>query len=495
MTIEKLTSGVDQNDPSASTGREVAAAVNALIDACKYNNLSDSNLSAKSIKTMQSPPTVTISTTNSLSAGQRWAATNNSNTGSQLYTSGAFSVFRGGYYDAGPSFPRNQSIIANDITGALVTSQVSQVSFIYTGATFSAQLFGAIQVLIKVNDEFVSLTPVTSPADGNYYYLNVDFSSVEQRRIDLIMVYTRFGGIWTGLTDVIRPAPRRGIKSFVMSDSFGEGVGNEVGQIWSWVTYLAEFLGWDDVTASAVGGTGLIATPGAPKVPYRQRIQHDVLDLMPDGEKCLLWISLSINDSSYTSTQIADELNLLLDVVDSSGKNPIIVISSPTINRGIGSLSTNSLQQNSAAKQVAEQRGCIFIDDIGLGLNDGFPLTSTTTTGAVSANATSVSTAIPLIMGATYEFDDGTSFFVRSVAGSTATVDKIAVAQLSGATVSLRGSCYLTGTGRVGATAGWGVCDLAVSADGVHPTNLGHKLKASSDAERLLSVIVESSNT
>jgi len=495
MSITKLISGVDENDPNGSTGSDVANAVNDLIDLVRYSDISDSGFSVKNIKLMPSPPTVTVTSSNSLASGQRWAATNNGNSGSQLYTSGAFSLFRGGYYDAGPSFPRNQSIISNDLTGSLVTSQVNQVSFIHTGSAFSIQVFGAAKILIKVDGEFISFEPYSISPDGNYYYVTVVFSEIGTRRIDVLMGYSRFGGVWTNLTDTIRPAPRRGLKSFVMSDSFGEGVGNEAGQIWSWVTYLAEYLGWDDVTASAVGGTGLMATPGAPKVPYGQRIQHDALDLMPENEKCLLWISLSINDSSYTAEQIVAALNTLLDTVEASGKDPIVVISSPTMNKGIGSVSVNSLQQNFAAKQIAKQRDCIFIDDMSLGLNGGFDFTSTTTTAAVSENATSLSTTLPLIMGATYEFDDGTAFFVRSVSGNTASVDKIARSQLSGATVSIRGSSYLTGTGKVGTASGWGVCDLAVSSDGVHPTNLGHKLKGMVDAELLLSLINYKSTT
>jgi hypothetical protein len=482
MSIKKLVAGA-KGSSGNSGGKDIADTVNALVD--KYQ-LPKTLLP---IRVMQSPPTVSSGTTNNLSTGQRWAATNSANAGTQQFAGSAFSLFRGGYWSAGPAFPDNQGVVSNDLTGNFIPSLVNQASFIHTGSRFSVQVKGLSQILVKVNDEFVSLTPTNIPLDGNFHFVMVDFGSVATRRIDILMYNTRFGGVWTDLTGVIQPAPRRGLKAFVVGDSFAEGSGNESGAIWSWVTYMAEMLGWDDVTCSAVGGTGLIATTGAPKVPFGQRIQRDVLDLMPVDETCLLWISLSVNDYLFTGTQVGAALNSILDIVDSSGKKPIVVISSPTITKGIGDVPPSQREHNNVAKNIATSRGCIFIDDIEQPLNSQFSASRvvTTITANVAANATSLTTAIPLMQGSTYKFADGTSFFVRSVSGNVATVDRVLTAQTSGATVFVRGACYLTGTGRVGSTAGWGICDLAVSSDGAHPTNLGHRLKASVDAALLIS--------
>lgn len=474
MPVRRLIAGRGPADPLASTGRDVADTVNYLFGHAGAVPLNR-------VTVMPTPPTVTSGTTNTLSAGQRWAATNSANAGSQQFGASAISLFRGGYWEAGPAFPDNQGLISRNLTGSAIPSQVNQASFLHTGSRFNVQIKGLSRVLIKIDGQFTSLTPVSIPNDGNFYHILVELGSVATRRVDVLMYNARFGGVWTDLTDVVEPAPRRGLRTFVVGDSFGEGTGNEVHDIWSWITYLAEYLGWDDVTASAVGGTGLLTTPGGGKVVFGDRIQRDVLDLIPQGEPALVWIALSINDSSFTATQLGTALTNLFNTIQASGKNPIVVVSSPSINTGVGFINPNSVLQNNVARTLTEARGFTYVDDLQQPLTTGFTTAQrvvTTTTGAVATNATTVTTGIPLMQGSTYEFADGTAFFVRSVSGNTATVDRISAAQASGAQVFVRGSCYLTGSGRVGALAGWGICDLAVSSDGVHPSNLGHALKA-----------------
>ena len=486
FSIQPLTA-VQDGDRTDSSPLDVKMAVNGLSNYAKLLS------SGRQIRVMASPPTVTSSTTNSLSAGQRWAATNNASAPNQLFASSAYSIWGGGYWDTGAGFPDNQGIVARNITnGASFTSLVNKVAFIHTGTRFNIQVKGGASVLIKVNDEFTSLTPTTTPSDGNFYHVLVDFgATTDTRRVDVWLYNCRFGGVWTDLVSVIEPAQNRSIKTFFVGDSFSEGSGNELSPMWSWCNYLSEYLGLDDVTVSGLGATGFVAAP-PPKVPFGQRIQRDVLDLMPAGETCLLWLSLSINDSSFTAAQVSAAINAVLDTVAASGKNPIVVLSSPTINKGIGDVPANQRQQNDAARDIASRRGCIWVDDVEQVTNLQFAQVNTTTTAAVSANATTVQTARALIPGCSYEFDDGTAFFVRSVSGTTATVDRISDAEPSGANVTMRGSCYLTGTGRVGSTAGWGICDTAVSSDGTHPTNQGHQLKAVVDSAIFRSIILPS---
>lgn len=473
MPVRPLVAGRGPADPLASTGRDVADTVN-------YVARHAAAVSLNNITVMSSPPTVSSGTTNTLSAGQRFAATNSQDAGSQQFPGSAVNLFRGGYWEAGPAFPDNQGLISRNLTGGGIPSQVNQASFYHTGTQFNLQVKGLARVLIKVDGQFVSLTPVSIPNDGNFYFVLVQFSGSATRRIDVLMYNTRFGGVWTDLVSVVQPAPPRGMKAFVVSDSFGEGAGNEIHDMWSWVTYLAEYLGWDDTTASAVGGTGLLATPGGGKVVFNARIQRDVLDLIQPGETAVVWIALSINDSTFNVSQFTPALNQILDTIQASGKNPIVVVSSPSISRGAGDVSPNSVAQNRAARQIVTSRGHIYIDTISQPLPRDFSTgrTVTTVTAPVAGGATSITTGIPLIPGTCYEFADGTRFFVRSVAGNVATVDRVQIAQASGSQLFVSGSTYLTGTGRVGATAGWGICDVAVSSDGTHPTNLGHQLLA-----------------
>ena len=167
MSIKKLVAEYKGN-PNNSSGKDIAGTVNALVD--KYQ-LPKTLLP---IRVMQSPPTVSSGTTNNLSTGQRWAATNSANAGTQQFAGSAFSLFRGGYWSAGPAFPDNQGVVSNDLTGNFIPSLVNQASFIHTGSRFSVQVKGLSQILVKVNDEFVSLTPTNIPLDGNFHFVMVD---------------------------------------------------------------------------------------------------------------------------------------------------------------------------------------------------------------------------------------------------------------------------------------------------------------------------------
>lgn len=445
-------------------------------------------LNPQAMSVMASAPTVTASQTNTLSAGQFFAAANGD--ASAAVGDGAFNLFRSAYYQAlGSSYPAYFYITSLTFTQgspSAYANLTTQLSFRHTGSRFAIFLSGnGASMLVKVDGQFVSLTPTALANDGNLYYVLVDFSSaVADRRIDILMFGAALGGVYTDQTDSMRPASQRGPKVVVLNDSFGEGTGNEVSQLYSWITYFAEYLGWDNVVSSAVGATGLLA--GAlPKVPYGARAARDVAALFPDA----VYVKPSINDNGYTPAQMVAAAQALIATVNAAGCYPTWIFGSPTINGGAGVITGNSRAQNVALRNWAKGAGYLYLDSIEMPYETMLTPQATTCPGITALNATSVVTAVPLVPGGTYKFNDGTAFFVHSVSGTTSTVDKINAAQAAGATVTQCGPTYLTGTGHATATTGWGSCDLEVAADGTHPLNRGHRDLGYTDANLLLRAI------
>ncbi|MEY2854648.1 MAG: hypothetical protein RL030_1780 [Pseudomonadota bacterium] len=476
--------GVQSPNGKGSNGRMLSEKqFAALRDSGTISYLNGKNwvprINPKALTAMASPPTITNLTSNALSAGQFWASTNQDITSAKQVNSPAFSYFRGGYYDLlATGFPDYFYTYARTVTdGAANNSLVVQVSFVHTGSTCAIRYKGATgHFFVKVNDEFVSLTPVTVPNDGLEYYYQIDFGSVGTRRIDFVAYNSRFGGVYGNLTDTIAPAQRRGPRMVVLSDSFGEGSGATY-SVLSWISYLAEYLGWDDIVPSALGSTGMIAV-SAPKTNYIGRAVRDVAGLRPS----VVWVQQSLNDAASTAAAVVAACQALVTAL---GTSYMYVFSSPSISAGAGFRSLVVTQQNAAVKMWCAAQGYIYIDEFDAAQDGVFTTAVTTLTSAASANATALITAVSLIPGCHYKFADSTQVFVRSVSGVTATIDRLQIAQASGATLTQCGPTYLTGNGRVGATVGWGNADLAVYTDAVHPSQAGHQLKGRVCAELL----------
>lgn len=121
------------------------------------------------------------------------------------------------------------------------------------------------------------------PADGNAYLVRVDLGAYRAREIRIEMTY----GFWfrglvvpkgTAVAPVERPT---GPRVVVVGDSFAEGTGAPT--LEGMVPHLASFMGWIDVGAAAMGGTGYL-NPGPAELnrsPYIDRIEHDVIARLP----------------------------------------------------------------------------------------------------------------------------------------------------------------------------------------------------------------------
>lgn len=431
---------------------------------------------------MASPPAITYTTTNPLAAAVSSGAAvfirsmqTNGLDGQPIGVNPLFRYRKGG-----------RPVIAGTAYPLYETARFASVNF---GSTQGANRIGIPvmtdaprivlqlsaldgQITAKVNGQYVSLTPQTIlNADSTRYY-DLDFGSSAMREIEFIASGNlRFGGIFLSSTATVMPAPPKGPRVIVIGDSFVQGTGAS-SIINSMISQFADCLDWDDVWQSAVGGTGIIAN-NPPTLKYRDRIATDVIPFAPDI--VIIWMSL--NDNGRAPGDLVTETTLLIDALRAGLPDVEIIIAGPGVARGGGFTARNVHNIATSLGALALEKGCKFISMIEQAVLDDAYLLTTTLAANAAANATSISVAQRFPIGSTIKFADGAHACVRSVSGSgpyTLTIDKLGDAQVSGATVTQCGPNIWGGDGRVGATTGFGNCDLAVGSDGAHPTDVGH---------------------
>lgn len=425
----------------------------------------------KAFSVMSSQPTVSSSTINPRSSGQFFGATGFGTVNGDAVGNSAFSLFRGANFQQGSlTSPRYGYLIAGTFTGPSGPSYLSyQVSFIHYGSTFTLSIrSGGGAVIVKVDDEFLS--DINPANDGSLQYYTFDFDTISERRIDVIFKLSQFGGIWVNHGDSVHPAIRRGPRTVVMSDSFGEGTGLESYSNLSWIEAFAEYMGWDDVISSAVGGTGIIAG-NSPKVNFQDRCVSDAAGVNAD----LIIIKMSVNDAGYTPESIVSGIGTIISRIRSAGSNADVLVFSSTTSGGYGRLTLNQIRQNSYVESWCSSNGVFFVNGMNIPYGTMEDALQTTLTVACANGATSITTSTPLVSGSHYKFADGTGFFVRAISGLVATVSPIYNSHAVGESIVETGSTTFTGNGNSGATVGWGSADVCISRDGTHPLARGHR--------------------
>lgn len=427
--------------------------------------------------TMTSPPTPTLGTTHTIGSPLHWPSVTNTTAGNVLAAS-SFTVCRAGSpaaYLGGSSYPNYLYVGYKNVNyGAGRQDNLYQQSFHHDGRYLEIAFKGtAGDVLLKVDDEYVSLTPQTIANDGNVYYWYFDFGARKVRRIDFIAGTSfSFGGVFTEANDTITPAPVRGPRVIVVGDSFTEGTGSNSG-VNGYVMAFADAMGWDDVWPSGVGSTGYVAAT-APKVNYRSRLTADVTAYAPD----IVLFTGGYNDYSSTPAQITTEAGLLFGQARSELPDALLVCVSPYWNAGAAPIEAQTWAKRDALKAAIVAVGGLFVDLLEQPLPTGTTPSTSTLASAVAAGATSLSLVDPVAVGATYKWSDGTRFRAKAISGAgpyTVTTDgPLAAAHGSGSSLTQVGDCFWTGTGKVGATTGYGNCDLYVGSDGIHPIAAGH---------------------
>jgi hypothetical protein len=435
---------------------------------------------------MASPPTVAIATTNPASAGQQFIPTVQGAAQSAINTAN-WSFHRSGSPAVYGNTNPNYNFIGFNSIPSATGSNVVSTSVIFSGTVLVYRCKGvASSVFVKVNDQYVSLTPVAVPSNGSSNYISVTFgSAVVGARVEFIQSNIfgscAFGGMWTGSnTDTLEPAEIRGPRIIVLGDSVTTATGSTGSAALGFVQVMAEYLGFDDVWPSGIGGTGMINA--GTYVTYINRLATDVFPYNPSE----VIIQGFYNDSGASYATILAAANAIIASIQANLPLAKITFLGPYAPYGAG----YQLGSNTGAGFVAQRaalRAAVagaanplvsLIDPSSMPLNSVSNIAqtpfATTVTASVAANATSITTAIPLIPGLHYQFVDGSIFRCLSVAGNVATIDQAINAQASNSAVTQVGNCWITGNGYQGATTGVGNADNFIFTDHVHPVNLGH---------------------
>ena len=348
------------------------------------------------------------------------------------------------------------------------------VAFYHEGQYLEINTTGTSGQLIKVNDQYVTLSYASTTAN----YVLLDFGSSARRRIDVINANYFPVAIAIGATDSLDIAPIRGPRTVALGDSFtGQG-------ILGWTTFLGDALGWDDVIASGVQGTGYLATNGGTSPTFRGRVQHDVCAQNPD----VVWIAGSRNDWGYAASAVQAEAMLLYAAIKACLPNALI-IASPMASGGPGTLNAGSIQVYHALKAAAAASGVLFADLTEYPIR-GTPQTGTIYSGTASGVYTIYSTQVAgcgagncaIAYGDVIDINPGTgteekveikSWGVASGYYTVALPGPTHYAHSAGEPWVQVGRSLWTGVGNNVTTTGWGNSDLLVGAGGgdtVHPS-------------------------
>jgi GDSL-like lipase/acylhydrolase family protein len=421
---------------------------------------------------MASPPSPTLTTSHTISSPFPFLAGAQGNTSALGGSMFSFCRAGGGIRQAN-SFPRNQFVAFTNINnGSFRTYCSMQASFWHDGRYLEIIAYGGGGLMaLKVNDQYLSLSPTTLANDGSIYFWYFDFGSRAKRRIDFITTGS-FGGVYTEQNDSIEPAPVRGPRTVVIGASFTQGTGATGGATAHWVQAFSDALGWDDVWSWGVGATGFIANNSGGSPTFGQQVA-DVVSYAPD---CVIFDG-PINDNGNSAASVAAAALAAYQAVQAALPNALIVQFAPFWKSGAEGTIQSIWQIKDALRTAVASGGGIFLDVLELPLPLGYAPMSTTMAAAKSSGSTSFSVNDIIQQAMTLKFADGTRFFVKSVTGGgfTANLDSgIQLSELINAPLTQVGGSFWTGHGRVGATTGWGNCDLYVSSDSTHPSQAGH---------------------
>lgn len=424
-------------------------------------------------RVMASPPSTTFTTSATIPSPRSWMSVSYTNVSAQevVYNRS------GSPAQLGTLFP-DWMFIGFNATTSTSGSRVrlmSAVSFMHYGSAVELFMKGITgNFLVKVNDEYISASPQNVPNDGSGYYYYINFASAAMRRIEFIGYNTAWGGLLTAQTDSVSPAPIRGPRTIIVGDSFTEGTGG--GNTGGWPQWFADAMGWDDVWPSAAGGTGYLAAPDN-KRTFRQRIAADVYAYSPD----IVIIAGGRNDTSFSAAAVGAEAQLLFADIRANLPNALLIVTSPFWQAGPQSYNGNTLlAMRDAIRTAATNNGALFVDVLEMPLADGLPMGTATlhANAAAGAGTFQLVTATSTVRtNSVIQFANGERYWVRSASGSpiTITIDgTLATAKTAGEAITQVGNSFWVGTGRVGATSGYGNADIFVSSDGTHPTAAGH---------------------
>jgi lysophospholipase L1-like esterase len=429
-------------------------------------------------RVMASPPATTFTTSATIASPNSWRTVTYN--GVNNVAANYFTYNRSGSpVMQGTAFPDYLFVGFRPITstgGGRVPS-VAGVSFMHYGTAIELFMKGVTgSFLVKVNDEYITLTAQAVPNDGAGYYYYINFASAALRRIEFIGYNSLFGGVMTAATDSVYPAPVRGPRTIIVGDSFTEGSGVSTSNVNGFVQLFADAMGWDDVWGSGVGATGYLAAPGG-KLTFRQRVAADVYAYSPD----VVIIAGGRNDTASTAAAVGAEAELLFADIRSNLPSALLIVTSPFWQAGPQTHDAGLIAMRDAIRTAATNNGGLFVDLLEMPVNPELTLGTATLHNSPSAGASTFQTtaASTIMANSTIQFPNGERYYVKATSGGstpiTVTIDgPLATNHSAGEVITQIGNSFWVGTGRVGNTTGFGNGDVYVSSDGTHPTDAGH---------------------
>jgi len=291
---------------------------------------------------------------------------------------------------------------ASFVVGRYVSTLATSQPF-WRDIETDAQVFEIItkanggKFLVYVDGEAVAASLVTTGGNTNYAAWKYTLAATGRKRITIFVAEkTWFGGMFVGPTDSVRRSSYPiGPRVIWLGDSYVGGGGITNTNAHHQLTYeVGRILGWMDVWASGLGGTGFRnpnLTDG--RVIYGDRVAADVIAYAPD----IVIVSGSLNDDGYPGLSLASQqaaASAVLSVIRSA--LPTVTLVGVTAFHQNGSPTVNTLT-NRDGNLVAMRQYCdLVIDPIGAISPGPSELGWITGTGKVGA-PTGVGTADRLI--------------------------------------------------------------------------------------------------
>lgn len=426
--------------------------------------------------TMASPPTVSTSTTGTTIASGRAIP---------IFTNGDAS-----YPYGGPTANPIVSAVGAALDGTTMTVNAAgttfqdqtlhyMLDFDGTSIEFENQSAGGTYWL-KVNDEYIDPAGTTLAADAVVRQVKLLFAARTQCRIEWCSYKLGVGKIYVDATAQVTPAQVRGPgRVALVGDSF---LGYNPWRV------MRDMLGWDDIWCMGMGGTGVIATNAGANQSFEQRWTRDVVARAP----AVAWVVGSVNDDTSAAADVAAAL-LRMRAAYLAAVPTGFFIWSPNALGGPNRWTTNKNLIRVAVKAaLAGLAQTYVVDPLEQPLQKlpGTAAPSDTLYAAASIGATTIAlygtaqTGGYPANGAILQIDDErvevkTSAFGGTGAGGkyrwNCTIDgALLQAHAAGATWTVVGASYITGSGSAGNPTGYGSADAyRISNADIHPTAAG----------------------
>lgn len=423
-------------------------------------------------KVMASPPTLGAAATATAIVSPQIRAISTAATSAELDTTFFSTPVGGAWTKNGPAFPNyNYGKVSSPATG--YGSTCLRIEFVVDCLAFEIMYKGeTANFRLWVDGELVSASVTAVPNNGSTNWLPVTFAA---RGVYRIMIEAdsgfKFGGVVVGPNDSVMPATVRRPKCLLIGDSFAGGSGSSTA--FGYVYQLANRLGWD-IWNQAQGGSGYTAV-GAYTGNFGSRIAaHAAIPFD------IVLFAGGINDAGAQTTLQADA-EAAFALAKTTWPKALVMATSPLLNRGVEAWGTTYNTLLSKIKTAATNQNVTFVNVMEMPFAGNTAL-SGTFTSTHTVGGTSVLSSAVFPVGGTIELSTGLSTaerrVVTAVSGASApytlTIATSSFGHASGDTITQVGNSLWTGTGKVGATTGTGNCDLYVSSDGTHPSDVGH---------------------